>query len=149
MITKLLLDYYMQYQQAADLARELLHELKEKEFDKYAELKSGSGKQLDTVKQFKHYHECCEVLEAIASQQCNIPCGVGGGCPTFSCDILVCCRTNGFRGCWECKESEDCEKFELLESIHGDSPKYNIKQIRELGLDKWVEQRSKPYIWQQ
>lgn len=134
---------------AADLARELLNELQDTEFDKYAELKSSSVKQFDAEKQFQHYKECCEVLKAIANLQCNAPCRVGDGCSTFSCDILECCRGKGFEGCWQCGEFESCEKFEPLKSIHGDCPQQNSKKIKELGLDKWAEHRYKPYIWQQ
>jgi len=134
---------------AADLARDLLNELQNTEFDKYAELKSGSAKQFDTVKQFKHYRECCEVLEAIVALQCNIPCRVGGGCSTFSCGILECCRNKGFDGCWQCNEFESCERLEILRAIHGDSPRQNLRAIKELGLDKWAERRYKPYVWQQ
>ena len=133
---------------ASDLARDLLMELQDKGFDKYAELKSSPKKQFDAVKQFEHYGECREVLEAIAALRCNTPCRVSGGCPTFACAILACCRKRGFRGCWECDEFEICEKFESLKSIHGDSPQQNLKIIKELGLDSWAEHRSKPYIWQ-
>lgn len=51
---------------ASDLSRELLRELQNTEFSEYADIKSGSAKQLDAVEQFKHYRECCEVLKAIA-----------------------------------------------------------------------------------
>jgi len=134
---------------AADLARELLNELQDTEFDKYAELKSSSVKQFDAKKQFQHYKECCEVLEAIANLQCNTPCRVGGGCSAFSCDILECCQGKGFEGCWQCGEFESCGTFEPLESVHGVAPKQNLKKIKEMGLDKWAEYRYKPYIWQQ
>ena len=133
---------------AADLARELISELQATEFDKYAGIKSGSAKQLDAVKQFEHYRECCEVLGAVAALQCNTPCRVGGGCPTFSCEILECCRRKGFEGCWQCEESEGCRRLESLKSIHGDSHQQNLKRIRELGLDRWAEHRCRPYIWQ-
>ena len=133
---------------AADLARDLLSELNDTEFDKYAEIKSSSTKQFDSVKQFKHYRECCEFLEAITALQCNNPCRVGGGCPTFSCQILECCQGKGFEGCWQCHEFESCAKFEPLKSIHGDSPQQNLKKIKELGLDRWAAHRCKPYVWQ-
>ena len=133
----------------ADLAREILSELQNTEFNKYAEIKGSSEKQLDAVKQFEHYGKCCEVLEAIVALQCNNPCRVGGGCPTFSCEILECCRNKSFEGCWKCDEFQSCEKFEPLKSIHGNSPQQNIRTIREFGLDKWSEHRHKPYIWQQ
>jgi len=134
---------------SADLARELVSELQDTEFDKYADIKSSSAKQPDAVKQFEHYKECYEVLEAIAALQCNTPCRLGGGCPTFSCEILECCQKKGFDGCWECGEFESCEKLESLKSISGDSPQQNLKKIKELGLDRWAGHRYKPYIWQQ
>lgn len=133
---------------AADLARDLLGELDDTEFSKYAELKSGSTKQFDAVKQFAHYRECCEVLEAIVALQCNNPCRVGGGCSSFSCEILECCRKKDFEGCWQCDEFESCGKLEPLKSIHGDSPQQNLKKIKELGVDGWAEHRFKPYVWQ-
>ena len=133
---------------AADLARDLLSELQDTEFNRYAEIKSGSAKQSDAVKQFEHYRECCEALEAITALQCNKPCRVGGGCPTFSCEILKCCRSRGFEGCWQCDEFESCGKFETLKSIHGDSPQENLKKIKDLGLDRWAKHRCKPYVWQ-
>ena len=133
---------------AADLARELITELRDTQFGKYAGIKSSSAKQPNAVKQFKHYKECCEVLEAITALQCNTPCRVGGGCPTFSCEILKCCQEKGFQGCWQCEEFEGCDKLGSLISIHGDSPQRNLKKIKELGLDRWAEYRRKPYIWQ-
>jgi len=133
---------------AADLARDLLSELQDREFGKYAEFKSGSAKQFDAVKQFDHYKECCEVLEAIIALQCNNPCRVGGGCPTFSCKILECCRQQGLEGCWQCDEFESCGKFEPLKSCHGDSPQQNLRIIKECGLEKWAEHRQKFFVWQ-
>ena len=133
---------------AADLARDLLGELQDTQFDKYAEYKSGPAKQFHPVKQFENYKKCCEVLRAIIDLQCNNPCRVGGGCPTFSCNILECCQSQGYQGCWECGEFESCEKFEKLKACHGDGPQQNFKKIRELGLDKWAEHRCKPYVWQ-
>jgi hypothetical protein len=134
---------------ASDLAGELLCELHKTEFGKYAAIKSGSAtNQLDAVKKFEHYGECCEVLEAIVALQCNSPCRIGGGCAPPPCDILACCREKGFDGCWQCTEFEKCRRFESLREIHGDSPRQNLKTIRKFGLDKWVEHRHKCYIWQ-
>jgi hypothetical protein len=65
---------------ASDLARELLCELHNTEFDKYA-----------AVKKSEHYGEYCEVLEAIVALQCNSPCRMGGGCVPPPCDVLTCC----------------------------------------------------------
>jgi hypothetical protein len=133
---------------ASDLARELLCELKNLEFHKYAEIKGSSAKQMDVVRQFEHYSRCCDVLEAIAALQCNNPCRVGEGCPTFSCLILECCRKQGFKGCWRCNVFESCAKLDSLRSIHGDTPRQNLRIIKELGLKRWAQNRRTPYIWQ-
>jgi hypothetical protein len=125
-----------------------MNELKNVEFDKYAALKSSGKKQFSAVKQLEHYKECCEVLEAIAGLLCNTTCRLGG-CPTFSCTILECCRDNGLEGCWQCGEFESRKKFAPLESIHGDCQKENLWRIKKLGLEKWTEHRCKSYVWQQ
>ena len=127
---------------AADLAGELLRELEETGFEEYALVKGRSSKEL------AHYGETIKALEAIAGLQCNKPCRVGGGCPTFSCGILECCRERGFKGCWECDEFEGCDKFDFLKPYHGDTPLRNLEKIREFGEDKWVEHRGKFYVWQ-
>jgi len=127
---------------AADLASDLISVLQNVGFDKYAEVKSLS------VKELGHYKECCKVLEAIVGLQCNNPCRVGGGCLTFSCKIVECCQRRGFEGCWECGELEICKEFEFLKPFHGDTSLQNLRKIKELGLSKWVEHRQKFYVWQ-
>jgi hypothetical protein len=122
------------------LARGLSEELKRTKFDKYAEVKGSF------VKELKHYKECCQVLEAIAELKCNDACR-NGGCPTLSCKIIECCRKKGLFGCWECNVLETCDEFEFLEPFHGDIPLKNLRKIRELGLDKWLEHREKFYLW--
>jgi len=130
------------WSKAADLARDLLSELQNVQWDKYAEVKSLS------VKELEHYQECCEVLETIVRLQCNRACRVGGGCSTFSCEIVECCRKRGFEGCWQCDEFEDCQKFEFLKPFSGDRLLRNLRKIKEVGLDKWVEHRHRFYVWQ-
>jgi hypothetical protein len=133
---------------ASDLARELLCELHNTGFDKYAAVKTDSVDQLDTVRKFEYYGECCEVLEAIVALQCNSPCRMGGGCAPPPCDVLACCREKGFDGCWQCDEFEKCEKFESFRALYGDSPRQNLRTIRNFGLEKWVGHRHKCYTWQ-
>jgi len=130
---------------AADLARDLLSELQNTGFGKYAEVKSSS---VNKAEELKHYQECCKVLAAIVELQCNESCRVGGGCPTFSCTIVNCCQKKGFEGCWQCGEFENCKDFESLKPFHGDAPLQNLRKIKALGLDKWAQHRNKFYVWQ-
>ena len=129
---------------SADLARDLLNELQDTKFNKYAKAKSSS---MDNAERFKYYHECCEVLAAIVELQCNKPCRVRGGSSTFSCKIVECCKKKGLEGCWQCAEFENCGEFESLYSFHGDTPKRNIKIIKEKGIDGWSRFRGKFYVW--
>jgi len=134
---------------SSELAKALLNELKETEFECYAELKSSKLKQLQQVKQLEHFKECCDVLQAIVKLQCNNPCRAGGGCPTFSCSILECCKNKGFDGCWQCEKFDGCEHLKPLEPIHGICVQKNLKHIKDLGIEKWTKNRCKPYVWQQ
>jgi hypothetical protein len=125
---------------AADVAQDLLAELENTDWDKYAEMSTDEA--------FKHYQLCQAVLKAIVRRKCNEPCRVGGGCPTFSCRIIECCREKGLEGCWECGEFEECSEFDFLKPLHGDASVQNLKKIKELGLNDWVQQRHKFYVWQ-
>ena len=125
---------------AADLGRDLLGELQNEDWGKYAEISSD--------KAFKNYEHCHEVLDAIVRRKCDDACRPSGGCSAFSCKIVDCCQKRGFEGCWQCDEFENCREFELLKPLHGDKPVLNLRKIRELGLEKWAEHRYKCYVWQ-
>jgi hypothetical protein len=131
---------------AADLARDLLTELEATNFGEYAEIKSRS---MHSLKQLRNFRECCQVLGAIVELQCKEPCRAGGGCPTFSCDIVECCRGRGYQGCWECNDAERCSRFESLKLFHGENTLKNLKRIKESGLEGWAKYREAFFIWQQ
>jgi hypothetical protein len=123
------------------LAQDLLIELQMVRFDKYAEVKSAS------VKEFKHYDECRQVLEAMVALHCNTPCRAGGDGCSEPCEIKKCVQAKKLEGCWQCDELDLCGKFEFLKPVCGDTPKENLRKIKEHGLDGWVEHRGKYYRW--
>ena len=125
----------------ADLAQDLENELQKAIFDKYAEVKSAS------VKGFEHYKIFREVLAAIAKLKCDTPCRAGGDGCSQSCEIKKCVESKNLEGCWECNEFERCEKFKFLKPFHGDTAQKNLINIKEYGLDRWVEHREKFYLW--
>ena len=133
---------------ASDLARDLLTELDNTNFEKYAEVKSSSSKQVDGVEVLGYYEQCREVLEAIVNLQCNTPCRVGGGSSSFTCKILECCLANGLEGCWECSRFENCDNLGFLDSMHDVNREENLKTIAKYGVDNWAEHRCKFYIWE-
>ena len=123
-------------------ARQLKNELENIEFDKYAEIDSPFGAQ------FKKYKEFREVLDALSDTQCDKTCRVGGGCSGNPCKIMECCLSKKYEGCWECNETDECEKFDFLQPRCGKMPKNNIEKIRKNGIKNWIELRDKFYIWQ-
>ena len=125
----------------ADLARDLQNELQKVKFDEYAKVKGAS------VKELKHYKECCQVLDAIVSLGCDIPCRSGGDGCLQPCEIKGCVQAKKLEGCWECGEFEVCSKFGFFEQFHGDTAKENLRKIKEYGLNSWARHRGKFYSW--
>jgi hypothetical protein len=124
-----------------ELARDLMTELQAVLFDRYAEVKSASMKEL------KNYEEFCQVLDAIVSLRCDTPCRLGGDGCLQACEIKSCVQSKKLEGCWECGEFEGCNKFEFFRPIHGDATKENVRKIKEYGLGRWAEHRGRFYPW--
>jgi len=126
---------------AVGSARNLLSELHEVQFDKYAKVKSA------VVKELGHYEECCQVLDAIVKLGCDTPCRAGGDGCLQPCEIKTCVQSKKLEGCWECGEFERCNKFESFKLFHGDTTKENLRKIKKHGLSGWAKHRGKFYAW--
>ena len=126
---------------AADLALELLNELRRVHFEKYAKVKRNS------VEEFERYDEMIKAMEVINDLKCNIPCRLGGDGCAKPCEIRKCVPSKRLQGCWECGEFEECNKFEFLKPVHGNGPKENLKIIKKYGLENWAIHREKIYPW--
>ena len=122
-------------------ASQLKAELEEVKFDKYAEIDTPFGAN------FRKYEEFSEVLNELVKSQCDNPCRVGGGCSGNPCKIMECCISKHFEGCWECSELDDCDKFDILTPRCGETPKNNVKLIKQHGIQNWVPLKGKFYIW--
>jgi len=117
-----------------DLARDLRKELRKFKFERIA--------AAIPFKEFQHYKECYEVLGAMVRLRCKRTCRGGGG-PPF-CEIRKCCVKNGFEGCWQCEQIEECDKLKFLEPVHKDAHIRNLKNIKKVGVDKWI---SSEHFW--
>lgn len=124
-----------------DLARDLLSELQAVRFDKYAQVKSAS------VKEFEHYDECRQVLDAIVELRCDTPCRAGGDGCLQPCEIKRCVQSKNLEGCWECGEFEECDKFQFFKQFHGDTARENLRKIKRYGPSKWIDHRGEFYKW--
>jgi hypothetical protein len=126
---------------AADLSLELLNELKRVHFENYAKAKRSS------VKELEGYAEMIKTIETISNLKCNTLCRLGGEGCVNPCQIKKCVTSKNLKGCWECNEFEECDKFEFLKPFHGDGPRKNLKKIKKYGLDNWSIHREKFYSW--
>lgn len=126
----------------SEYARQLKDELEQIEFDQYAAIDSPFGAQFGKYDAFK------EVLKVLAETQCDKTCRVGGGCSGTPCEIMECCVSRNYEGCWECSETDECDKFDFLQPRCGEMPKNNIRKIHKHDIQNWADMRDKFYIWQ-
>ena len=115
----------------ADMARDLRKKLREAKFDRVSQ---GLSKYF---KEFQNYATCYTVLGAMVKLRCKRGCRDGGGNP--HCKIRGCSLKKDFQGCWECDIFETCEKFHMLQPIHGDACLKNLKRIKKKGQDTFLE----------
>ena len=123
-------------------ASQLQEKLAAVEFDKYAAVDSPFGAN------FTEYGTFSKMLNALSDAQCHQPCRVGNGCSGVPCKIMECCLANDYEGCWDCNKVDECEKFDIIEPRCGEMPKNNIRTIKRMGIENWVEARANFYIWQ-
>ncbi len=131
--------YQNEYSPVAAQLKELLSNT---EMRDYAAVASPFGTD------FKDYPAFEKILGALAEVQCEKTCRVGGGCSGTPCEIMKCCYSKGFGGCWECEDVEECDKFDFLTPRCGDMPKNNIRTIKVRGIKYWEKDRDKFYVWQ-
>jgi len=62
------------------------------------------------------------------------------------CDIARCCLAKGLDGCHECNDFESCPTLARLEKNHGDSCIVNLRGIRRLGAQAWLESGERKWL---
>ncbi len=122
-----------------NVAEKLREELDQRQFERYAELKSRKNEIFNDYEIFR------KVLSALIELRCPKACINNGGNP--NCRIRECVRKKGINSCWECPDFEDCELLEPLSLYHGGTPKFNLRLIKKHGTENWVDKRGKHYIW--
>jgi uncharacterized protein DUF3795 len=126
---------------ASDLADELLSEIDNHHFTEYANVKQTH------TKEFKNFNELISSLKAISGIKCETPCRIGGDGCGGSCEIIKCVKNKSLEGCWDCDDSERCDKLEFLKPFHGDGLINNLRAIKQYGLSNWAKHRDKCYPW--
>ena len=87
--------------------------------------------------QFKNYDEFKKNLNFLTQMKCPAVCTQRDD---TKCNVWHCCRDKGFAGCYECDEFENCDKIKnALGNIFFDACIANLRQIKEMGVDAWIE----------
>jgi hypothetical protein len=122
-----------------DTADRLKQQLEDCRFDEYAKYKSTSNRVFESFAVFG------EVLDAILTLRCTRTCPNGGGRP--DCPIRCCARQKGLEGCWQCTAFDTCGLLEPLCACHGDTPRHNLRMVRQYGVENWAHKRGRHYLW--
>ena len=112
----------------ADLAQELMKELKKNNFAEVAKVMP--------FKEFNSYPECYECLGAMVQLRCE---GCREGSRSKFCNIAQCAVKNDYEGCWECDRFQTCNEFDFLKPIHKDANLKNLKKIKKLGIKGFLK----------
>jgi len=99
--------------------------------------------------QLGNYEQLCEMLRFMTELRCSgicreeAPCGGPSGC-----EVKNCCRERGYYACYECGEFEACDKLmSVHKGLHYDSCMKNMRAIREMGLEAWIDGGSRFCYW--
>lgn len=120
-------------------AQALADELDRLDFARYAALKASRDDAFADYEHFRTY------LSAVATLRCPGPCADGGG--KKECAIRDCAGNKGYVGCWECNAFETCKLLEPFTAFHGETPRNNLRLIREYDVDNWAGLRGPHYLW--
>ncbi len=116
------------------------------------EIADAAQKLKDTTKRYKFHHTAKHLfpdklrdygeLEKMVSFMTELRCPKI--CrkiePNYvKCEISKCCREKGYYACHECDTFEACDKLKTLSGLHGDSHIKNLRAIRKMGIDDWIE----------
>jgi hypothetical protein len=113
-------------------AKDLENELSKENFEKIVK----------NIPDIKNYNDFREVLEIISKLECKECCREGGGNP--DCEVRLCCQKKGFYTCAECESFLYCPELAGVPALQCGIISYvkELQRIREVGLDKWLEERS-------
>jgi hypothetical protein len=98
---------------------------------------------------FKDYSVFRSYLKELKKLKCSGSCVEGPqsklGC-TMNCEIRKCVLGKNYKGCWDCGFFEKCELIIKQSSFHPGLI-YNLKTIKDEGIDIWLKKRGKHYAW--
>ena len=92
------------------------------------------------------YDKLTDMVTFMAGLRCPAVCRDREG--DSSCGAKRCCIEKGYYACYECDGFEACETLKRAQvGIHEDACMLNLRAIREIGLDAWLERGERHSYW--
>ncbi len=96
--------------------------------------------------QLAEYDKLLEMVDFMAGLHCPAVCRLRTD--HTSCSARNCCIEKGYFACYECDGFETCERLRAVHvGIHEEACTLNLKTIREMGLDAWLESGERHCYW--
>jgi len=124
----------------SDMCGDLLNEFENSGFSNLAKVIATKNAE------FEKYDGMLSLLKTIASLKCEAPCRLGGG-RGESCEVIMCNKSRGTEGCWDCDDFEQCGKLDFLKPFCEEAPIRNLRKIKIYGVENWAIHREKQYPW--
>ena len=89
----------------------------------------------------KEYNKFLDILQFITELKCKTICREMKD-KEGTCMVRKCCRKKGYFACFECDIYEECEILRKTnpKELYGDSYLKNFRAIKNMGLEKWIEE---------
>jgi hypothetical protein len=92
------------------------------------------------------YDKLTDMVAFMAELRCPAVCRDREG--ESHCGAKLCCIGKGYFACFECDGFEECETLKRSQvGIHEEACMLNLKTIREMGLDAWLERGERHTYW--
>jgi hypothetical protein len=99
--------------------------------------------------QLKEYNKIFDKIVFMTSLRCPMVCRERKD-DNIDCEVRKCCRDKGFFACYECDDFEICEKLKsMMEGLHYEAIMRNLKEIKTMGLEKWLSKGKAHHYWDQ
>jgi len=147
-------------------AQQLINTIKESQLDVFLTSISESeswkviadhlnGEQPDFEKHFAafaNFKQFMSTLEGLTQLQCKSPCRDTGGCSVggklHKCEAVKCVESKGYDGCWDCSESNQCEKLLFVKKVYGNTISETFSTMRSEGSEGITPYGNNYYAWQ-
>ncbi len=97
--------------------------------------------------QLKDYDKIFDKIVFMASLRCQMVCRERKD-DDVDCEVRECCRSKDFFACYECDDFEVCEKLKsMMEGLHYEAIIKNLKEIKTIGLEEWLNKGKAHHYW--